>query len=511
MTHQNKELSELLRALDLGSSVAESDTLLEAARIETSAFADLLNDRVDLIPGTKGSGKSALFRIFVDFLPDLLLTQRKVVVAHGIQAPGDPVFHAFTDRFSELSEEEFVSFWSVYLVSLANEHFIKGPRYHEFLNNAGAEIEKFRRACANAKIPDIQAKRSLKDILEWSLHVLTSWRPRVKYRPPDDSGEWEVDLFGSKTAGRLEETEETSDHSLPRYVNEIKESLETVLKVSQLSLWLMVDRLDEIFPRRSGVERTALRALLRAMRYFASASIRVKVFLRDDMLEQVVRTENGFTALTHVTVRQADTLRWTQDQILAMVVKRFFANDMLTTYLEINRTQLDASASYRTQCFYKIFPSTVFRGPKQSPTIRWISNRCADGRGVVTPRDVLDLLIRAKQKQQDIYAADLEGTSDWVIGAAAIQYGFEELSKRKRQTYLEAEFPHLWNDIEKFLGGKTDYRASTLQNLLGSGWKATAEDLLAIGFFSKSGKGGEEVFSIPFLYRHGMNLTQGMA
>jgi len=511
MTHQNKILSEVLQRLDLGSSVAESDTLLETARIETSAFADLLNDRVDLIPGTKGSGKSALFRIFVDFLPDFLLTQRKVVVAHGIQAPGDPVFHAFTDRFSKLSEEEFVSFWCIYLVSLAHEHFIKGPRYREFLNNAGAEIEKFRRACANAKIPDIQAKRSLRDILEWSLHVLTSWRPKLKYRPPDDSGEWEVDLFGSKTAGHMEKPEETSDHSLPKYVNEIKESLEAVLRASQLSLWLMVDRLDEIFPRRSDVERAALRGLLRAMRYFASASIRVKVFLRDDMLEQVVRTENGFTALTHVTVRQADTLRWTQDQILAMVVKRFFANNMLTAYLEINRTQLEASASYRTQCFYRIFPPTVFRGPKQSPTIRWICNRCADGREVVTPRDVLDLLIRAMQKQQDIYAADPEGASDWVIGAAAIQYGFEELSKRKRQTYLQAEFPHLWNDIERFQGGKTDYNATTLQTLLGSSWKATAEHFLAIGFFSKSRKGGEEVYTIPFLYRHGMNLTQGMA
>src|SRR5713226_9528971 len=147
MTHENKELSALLQRLDLGSSVAESDTLLQAARIETSAFADLLNDRVDLIPGTKGSGKSALFRIFVDFLPDFLLTQRKVVVAHGIQAPGDPVFHAFTDRFSTLSEEEFISFWCIYLVSLAHEHFIKGSRYREFLNHAGAEVEAFRRAC----------------------------------------------------------------------------------------------------------------------------------------------------------------------------------------------------------------------------------------------------------------------------------------------------------------------------------------------------------------------------
>lgn len=511
MTHQNKMLSTLLQWLDLGSSVAESDTLLEAARIETSAFSDLLNDRVDLIPGTKGSGKSALFRIFVDFLPDFLLRQQKVVVAHGIQAPGDPVFHAFIDRFSRLSEEEFVSFWCIYLVSLAHEQFIKGPRYREFLKNASTEIGRFRRVCANARIPEIEAKKSLRDILEWSLHVLTSWRPNVKYRPPGDSGEVELDLFGSKTTSPSENAEEVSEHSLPKYVNDIKESLEAVLDASGLSLWLMVDRLDEIFTRRSDVERTALRGLLRAMRYFASASIRVKVFLRDDMLEQVVRTEAGFTALTHVTVREADTLRWTQDQILTMVVKRFGANNDLVSYLEINRDQLEASASYRKECFDKIFPATVFKGTRQSPTIRWICNRCADGRGVVTPRDVLDLLIRAKQRQQDIYAADPDGTSDHVIGTVAIQYGFEELSKRKRQTYLQAEFPHLWKNIEKFSGGKTDYSAIALESLLGSDWKPTAEHLLAIGFFSKGKKGGEEVFSIPFLYRHGMNLTQGKA
>jgi hypothetical protein len=273
----------------------------------------------------------------------------------------------------------------------------------------------------------------------------------------------------------------------------------------------MVDRLDEIFPRRSEVERAALRGLLRAMRYFASANIRVKVFLRDDMLDQVVSSADGFTALTHVTVRQADTLRWTQDQILAMVVKRFFADDGFVNYLGVDRDHLEVSATYRAKCFGEIFSPKVFRGPKQSPTIRWIYNRCADGRGVVTARDVLDLLIRAKQRQQDIYAADPEGTSDHIIGALAIQYGFEELSTRKRQTYLQAEFPHLWKDIEKFAGGKTDYNASALQSLLGSKWKTTAEHLLAIGFFSKGEKRGEAVYSIPFLYRHGMNLTQGRA
>src|SRR4051812_3111224 len=120
-----------------------------------------------------------------------------------------------------------------------------------------------------------------------------------------------------------------------------------------------------------------------------------------------------------------------------MIVKRFFADDTLADYLKIKNEELDASISYRAQCFDVLFPPTVFRGTRQSTTLRWICNRCADGRGVITPRDVLDLLIRARQKQEGIYSADPEGASEWIIGSAAIQYGFEELSKRKRETYLQ--------------------------------------------------------------------------
>lgn len=85
MKHQKSQLATLLKDIDFGSSVAETDGLLEAARVETSVFADLLADRVDLVPGTKGSGKSALYRIFVDFLPGYLVQQRRIVIAHGVQ------------------------------------------------------------------------------------------------------------------------------------------------------------------------------------------------------------------------------------------------------------------------------------------------------------------------------------------------------------------------------------------------------------------------------------------
>ena len=48
--HQHVKAAELLEELDLGVSIAEIDTLLETVRVETSAFADLLNDKVDLVP-----------------------------------------------------------------------------------------------------------------------------------------------------------------------------------------------------------------------------------------------------------------------------------------------------------------------------------------------------------------------------------------------------------------------------------------------------------------------------
>src|SRR5688500_5866019 len=108
MSYQNRKLITLLKDLDFGASIAEQDQLLESARVETSAFHDILSDKVDLIPGTKGSGKSALYRIIVEFLRDYLAEQKRIVIAHGVTRQGDDVFHAFRDRFGRLSEEDFV-------------------------------------------------------------------------------------------------------------------------------------------------------------------------------------------------------------------------------------------------------------------------------------------------------------------------------------------------------------------------------------------------------------------
>jgi len=440
MQYKNKDLLRLIPRIDFGSSIAELDTLLETARVETSAFSDLLSDKVDLIPGTKGSGKSAIYRIFVEFLPDLLLQHKKVVIAHGVNHQGDSVFHAFNDNFEKLDEDDFVNFWCIYVISLVHEQFIKGPRYNKHLEQSSKEIEAFRYSCQQACIPDIKAKKSLRDILGWTLSTLAKLSPKVKYKLPDGGGELELDLFGNMKAS---EEKLVQDDNLPRYAETIRKDLETILEKANLNVWLMIDRLDEIFPRRSDLERRALRGLLRTMRIFTSDQIRIKAFLRDDILNEVVRCGEGFTALTHLTARQADTLRWSEDQILTMIAKRLFSSKDLCDFLKVETDRLNASLTYRQDAFYKVFPPTVHKGSNQSKTLRWIYHHTADGNNVVTPRDVIDLLTKAKQYQHNKLQSEPSGESQFIIGQQSIQYGLSELSNRKRTTFLEAEFPHL--------------------------------------------------------------------
>jgi hypothetical protein len=494
----------LLAGLDLGSAVAESDTLLEAARVETSVFDDLLADRVDLIPGTKGSGKTALYRIFVDFLPQLMLRNRKIIIAHGVQQRQDTMFLVYKKEFDQLSEADFVDFWCIYVVSLAYEQFLRGDRFKKLLSNCGDEIAAFQRAYRDAGIPDFERRKTLQEILAWTLALLSRLKPKVTWKPPDDLGQFELslgDVRPIRASTRLDD-----DPRMPAYIDAIAVKLEALLVKADLYLWLMVDRLDELFARRSETETRALRGLLRTIRLFPSARIRVKVFLRDDILNQIV-ADKGFTALTHITARRSDILRWSEEQILAMIVRRIFANERFARYFDIDKHLLETSVEYQRQSFYKIFANTVHRPPNQSSTLRWIYNHTKDGRGVVTPRDVILLLTRAIQWQRDEYRRDQSGQTERLISGPAIVYGLEELSKEKGTTYLEAEFPHKWDAIKKLIGGGTEYSTAALQRLFGRKHQDITEDLISMGVLERT-KREVPTFRVPFVYRRALDCTQ---
>lgn len=499
------DAANLLAELDLGSAVAESDNLLETARVQTSVFDDLLADRIDLIPGTKGSGKTALYRIFVDFLSKIMLKDKKVVIAHGVQQRQDTVFLAYKKQFDQLSESDFVDFWCIYLMSLAYEQFIRADEFRTVLTNCSKEIAAFKDAYRKAGLPDFGSRKSFMEILGWVLSVLNRLKPKVTWTPPDNVGQFELSL--GDTIQNSQVGPKDADPRMPVNIDAIASRLEQLLIKADLGLWLMVDRLDELFARRSETETRALRGLLQTLRLFRSDRIRVKVFLRDDILDQIVGGQ-GFTALTHVTARRSDTLRWSEEQILTMIVRRIFANNNICRRFNVDKKLLGSSIEYQRQKFYKVFASHVHRPPNQSPTLRWIYNHTKDGRGVVTPRDVILLLTRAIQWQRDAFRRDPAQETEQLISAPAILYGLEEMSKEKRTNYLEAEFPHKWGEIKKLVGGGTRYSSAAMHRLFGKKYQAAVEDLISIGVLERATKGGEQTFRVPYLYRHGLECTQ---
>lgn len=493
------EYRNLLHSFNVGSSVAEHDTVLKEARIETSVFSGLVLDRIDLIRGTKGSGKSALFLIFSDYLRGDLYKNLKTVIVNGVEPQGDPIFQSFKDTFESLDEIQFQNFWRIYFISLIDKYFIENPQYKHIISSWPNELREYKKSCRKLNIPVIEQKSRLEDVVD---SVLRSLKVTQTFEPTTNTIKTGFEFSPSKTTSAS--TEKTN---APIFLNEAHDSLFALLNKANIKIWVMLDRLDEVFLRRSPLERKALRALLQTTRGFTTPNIRIKIFLRDDIFDHITE-QNGFTGLTHITSRASDILTWSKTEILHLIVKRIFISKTISSYYKIDKDKLNINELYREECFYKVFPKQIERGENKSNTLDWILSRCQDGRGVITPRDIIDLLVHAKSKQEESFSSQPED-QEFLISPTALKYGYLRLSERKRDTYLKAEFPHFWPSIEKLEGSKAEHNRDSLKKLLGDGVDKTIKDLCSIGFFQH--KMSADTYTVPFLFRQGLRLKQGKA
>jgi hypothetical protein len=110
-------VKKVLQALDLGASVAEHDQLLQQHFVETSVFRKVVEGRVDIVAGDKGTGKTAIFRILKERYAHYSELNDVEVVA-AFNPVGNPIFQRLLET-ETLNEDEYIAVWKVYFISLA--------------------------------------------------------------------------------------------------------------------------------------------------------------------------------------------------------------------------------------------------------------------------------------------------------------------------------------------------------------------------------------------------------
>jgi hypothetical protein len=295
---------------------------------------------------------------------------------------------------------------------------------------------------------------------------------------------------------------EDNVHSIEPLAFRARDKMIELAKSGNIRCWILLDRLDEVFLRRSDTEMKGLRGLLRAAYRFSDPSLRVKVFVRDDIFDTLA--SGGFTALTHIADRSSSIMSWSDEKLLLLVAKRLSNIPRVASYFQFRPKDVDGNREYQVNIFYTIFPKRIGR----QATLEWLITQLRDGNGQVTPRDVIDTLNVSRTKQLRLFETKKEVPKHF-IEEEALRAALDEISHDKRDKFLFAEFPHLQDDIRLFQGGYSNYDSVALETLLGSEYRKKVDRLRAIGFLGFDKK--KALWKVPLIWRKGLEITRGKA
>ena len=259
-------VKDLLAKLDLGSSVAEHDAALERYFVETETFRSLIRDRVDVIAGDKGTGKSALYRILRERqrqIPELA----DVEVISAFNPTGTPVFQRLAEG-EILSEVEYIKIWKAYFLALAGNWILEFAE-GDFTDDM-RRLDKIL-SSADLRTKDDTPRGVFSKIMTKVLHAM-----RVK------TAQGSVKAPFVELSGKLDfAIDSVSADGASLEHDEALRLLDRILADMEVKAWLTLDRLDEAFQGRPTLEKPVLRALFRAyldMQEFER--VRLKLFVR---------------------------------------------------------------------------------------------------------------------------------------------------------------------------------------------------------------------------------------
>lgn len=488
------KVREILQLLDLGNSVAEHDAALEKYFIETETMRMFVKDMKDIVAGDKGTGKTALYRIIIGrytTMPEL----KAVEVVSGFNPAGNPVFQQLAQG-EVLEEGQYITIWKAYVLALVGNWIL--TLNDGVFTDSMFELDKMLREIGLRSADD--SPSTIFPLLMNLFRRLANPRSAELTMSVSPQG---LPIVAPKVEFD-QATEPTPQRLIPH--DEALGLLNKVLEEVDLSIWVVLDRLDEAFIGFPKAEILALRALFRTyLDLLAFPRIRLKLFVRKDLFRRIVG--GGFVNLTHVNARKVE-IEWDEEDLRHLLGKRIESNEDFIAAVGARERPVD-------ELFDVLFPPKVDAAEKKPTTWNWMMARIRDGNGVRPPRNLIDLANKAREVQ---LRKEQRSDRDYVPGEPliepeSIKRGLAALSDERVNDTLLAEAGDEYAAlIERFRGGKAEQNDTTIAAVLGMANGPTRDaikGLMELGFLEHIASSSS--YKVPMLYRAGLGITQGKA
>lgn len=484
----------VLRELSFGDSVAENEISgLGHYFVETQHWTDLIGDDVDLVYGPKGSGKSAMYLALVGASKELEETKHVLLVQ--AENPRGPTAFQEISGDAPKSERDFISLWKLYFLMLIGREI----RNREIGGTTGKELV---RRLADENLLDEEV--GLGGLLRTALRYIKQMRlPKVGVEfAPDPTGTIKGRII-------LEPAESEEYQEGVRSTGDLLQLAEEALTCDDLEVWIIVDRLDVAFPNNRELEKSALRALFRVYQDLKKFDrVTQKIFLRDDIWEVI---SEGFRESSHLT--KSTYIQWDSDSLLNLIVRRLLENKCIIDYYGVEKNAVLGSIKAQADLLHRVLPSEIAESPEGESvrTWDWIITKVEDGGGYSAPREIIQLLKKARKEQRRRVSVG-HGLPDGetLFESDALIAGLRFVSVERLKTlYREYQLYPEYNGIETWIEalaglGVEEFTVPALAKVWGSTAleaEKRANLLKDASFFSRKRSNGTFVYTIPDLYR----------
>lgn len=484
-------IKEILPKIVFGNPVAEFDKGLQNYFVVTDSFQRLVTGESDIISGDKGTGKTAIYQYLKQSYrtnPNL----KNVEVITAFNPSGEPIFRRLGDE-SKMTEGQYITIWKIYILSLVGNWILR-----EKVNLMNPKIQRLQSLLGKIGLLSLgdSASSVFTRLIDW---IKTNVAPK-EVGMDITFNEFGIPIYTPKVIVGKKDKDEAVPIEIISH-DEAFTILENVLAERDITVWIVLDRLDEAFIGRPDIEIPALRALTRTfMDLKQYEHIELKLFVRNDLFRKI--TQEGFVNLTHVNARRT-RIEWEEKDLFELVCCRIRNNAEILRVLGLNRLHDKA-------LFNSVFPAKV----DLTTTWKWMLNQIKDGNKEYAPRNLIDLCIFARdfQIKKDRNSSREYDHTNPIIDSESLKKAGNKLSSQRLEDTLMAEYG---NDvkaaIKAFRNSKAVHTEQTIAELFKNSdiiqVRFIVKVLCDVGFLEQVG----DTYCIPILYRASLNITKGKA